>query len=221
MSGPLAGVKVLELTRVGPGAYCTMMLADMGAEVLKIEAPPVGTLAGSGTSPRSDEAKKIATSFVNRNKRSMTLNLKTPEAQAILHDLATRYDVLVEGFRPGIMKRLGGGLRDVSRAKRTLDLLFTQWLWPGWPLSRLPSSRSELSLPCGSAQSIGRTGQTTGDSSQYRGRLRGGVFARSDRHCVGVICASRNRKGQWVDISYLDTTLSLLAATPNVRDYFF
>ena len=108
MSGPLAGVKVLELTRVGPGAYCTMMLADMGAEVLKIEAPPVGTLAGSGTSPRSDEAKKIATSFVNRNKRSMTLNLKTPEAQAILHDLATRYDVLVEGFRPGIMKRLGG-----------------------------------------------------------------------------------------------------------------
>ena len=97
-----------------------MMLADMGAEVLKIEAPPVGTLAGSGTSPRSDEAKKIATSFVNRNKRSMTLNLKTPEAQAILHDLATRYDVLVEGFRPGIIETFGGDYATLAELNERL-----------------------------------------------------------------------------------------------------
>ena len=103
MARALDGVKVLELTRVGPGAFCTMMLADMGAEVLKIEPPPTGKLAGSGASPQPDEAHKIATSFTNRNKKSLTLNLKEPEGQEVLHALAKEYDVLVEGFRPGVM----------------------------------------------------------------------------------------------------------------------
>ena len=67
MALALDGIKVLELTRVGPGAFCTMMLADMGAEVLKIEPPPTGKLAGSGASPQPEEAHKIATSFTNRN----------------------------------------------------------------------------------------------------------------------------------------------------------
>jgi crotonobetainyl-CoA:carnitine CoA-transferase CaiB-like acyl-CoA transferase len=108
MAGALDGIKVLELTRVGPGAFCTMMLADMGAEVLKIEAPPSGKLAGSGASPGPEEARKLATNFTNRNKKSMTLNLKDPAGQAVLHELAKEFDVLVEGFRPGVMKRLGG-----------------------------------------------------------------------------------------------------------------
>src|SRR5215208_6722018 len=108
MAGALDGIKILELTRVGPGAFCTMMLADMGAEVLKIEAPPSGKLAGSGASPKPEDAHKLATSFTNRNKKSMTLNLKDPAGQSLLQDLATSYDVLVEGFRPGVMQRLGG-----------------------------------------------------------------------------------------------------------------
>ena len=86
MAGALDGIKVLELTRVGPGAFCTMMLADMGAEVLKIEAPPSDKLAGSGASPGPKDAKKLATSFTNRNKKSLTLNLKDPAGQAVLQD---------------------------------------------------------------------------------------------------------------------------------------
>ena len=69
----------------------------------------MGILAGSGASPQPGEVKRIATSFVNRNKRSPTLNLKTPDAQAVLDELATRYDVLVGGSRPGVMERWGGG----------------------------------------------------------------------------------------------------------------
>ena len=77
-----------------------MMLADMGAHVLKVETPPSGKLAGSGASPAPDEHMRLATSFTNRNKSSITLNLKTPEGQSILHRLAKDYDVLVEGLSP-------------------------------------------------------------------------------------------------------------------------
>src|SRR5436190_10679393 len=115
MAGALDCIKILELTRVGPGAFCTMMLADMGAEVLKIEPPPSGKLAGSGASPGPDQARKLATSFTNRNKKSLTLNLKDPAGQAVLQDLAKSYDVLVEGFRPGVMKRLGGDYETLSK----------------------------------------------------------------------------------------------------------
>src|SRR5262249_16122959 len=100
--GVLDGIKILELARVAPGELCTMLLADMGAEVLKIETPdPKGP-------PAAEEARRAAFAFVNRNKRSMTLNLKSPDGQAIFTKLARTADVIVEGFRPGVMKRLGG-----------------------------------------------------------------------------------------------------------------
>src|SRR5438128_11175947 len=106
MPGPLEGIKVLELIRVAPGAFCTMMLADMGAEVLKIETPPAEAAAEAGDA--SHEARRAAFQFVNRNKQSMAINLKHPAGQQILHRLAAEADVLVEGFRPGVMARLGG-----------------------------------------------------------------------------------------------------------------
>ncbi len=106
MADALQGINVLELSRVSPGTFCTMMLADMGADVLKIETPPsVSPGAGSGVSV--SDAKQAAFSYTNRNKRSVGLNLKAPEGQKILHELAATADVLVEGFRPGVMQRLG------------------------------------------------------------------------------------------------------------------
>src|SRR5574341_1232624 len=113
MAGALAGITVLELTRVSPGSFCTMMLADMGAEVLKIETPPaLSPGAGSGTSAGS--VRQAAFSYLNRNKRSLGLNLKAPEGQAILHQLAAQADVLVEGFRPGVMQRLNADYATLS-----------------------------------------------------------------------------------------------------------
>ena len=93
MAGALAGTTVLELTRVSPGSFCTMILADMGADVLKIETPPaLSPESGSGISARTE--RQAAFSYVNRNKRSLGLNLKSPEGQAILHQLAAGADVL-------------------------------------------------------------------------------------------------------------------------------
>lgn len=105
MTVAFEGLKILDLTRLLPGAFCTQMFADYGADVLKIEQP------GSGDYNRqfAPLAKKESGSFLllNRNKRSMTLNLKSEEGRAIFRRLAKQADVVVEGFRPGVMNRLG------------------------------------------------------------------------------------------------------------------
>src|SRR5437764_7939970 len=114
MAGALTGTTVLELTRVSPGSFCTMMLADMGADVLKVETPPaLSPTSGSGRS--ADSERQAAFSYVNRNKRSLGLNLKDPAGQTILHQLAVQADVLVEGFRPGVMQRLNADYAILSQ----------------------------------------------------------------------------------------------------------
>ncbi len=102
---PLAGIRVLDLTRLLPGPYCTLLLADLGAEVIKVEPPlagdPLRALAGP-----ADEAS-VYFKAVNRNKRSMTLNLRADGARPVLHALAARADVLVESFRPETARSIG------------------------------------------------------------------------------------------------------------------
>src|SRR5215813_5094924 len=98
--GVLDGIKVLEMARVAPAELPGMFLADMGAEVLKIETPL--------EQPEDAATKRRAAfAYVNRNKRSLALNMKAPEGRALFRRLAARADVIVEGFRPGVMKRLG------------------------------------------------------------------------------------------------------------------
>src|ERR1041384_450110 len=99
----LDGIKVLELARVPPAEMPGMFLADVGADVLKIETP-------ESDRPNDElSIRRTIHAFVNRNKRSMTLNMKSPEGQAIFQKLAKSADVIVEGFRPGVMDRLGAG----------------------------------------------------------------------------------------------------------------
>src|SRR5215510_16266020 len=100
--GVLDGIKILEMARVAPAEMPGMLLADMGADVLKIETP------GHAEGDDAQAERRAAFTFVNRNKRSMTLDMKAPEGQAIFRKLAAGADVIVEGFRPGVMKRLGG-----------------------------------------------------------------------------------------------------------------
>src|SRR5262249_46985175 len=119
MAGALEGITVLELSRVSPGSFCTMILADMGADVLKIETPPaLSPGSGSGISARTE--RQAAFSYINRNKRSLGLNLQAPAGQAILHQLATRADVLVEGFRPGVTQRLKADYATLSQVNPQL-----------------------------------------------------------------------------------------------------
>ena len=107
-TAPLAGTRVLDLTRMFPGAYCTSLLADLGADVLKVEAPGFGD--GLRFMGEDFPASHVA---VNRGKRSMTLNLKSPRAGEILRRLARDADVLVESAKPGQMEKLGVGFADL------------------------------------------------------------------------------------------------------------
>ncbi|MHB8090720.1 MAG: CaiB/BaiF CoA transferase family protein [Syntrophales bacterium] len=114
---PLTGLKVLDLTRVVSGPFCTMLLADLGADVIKIEAPEgdpsrVTGIMGKGENPY----------FVNlnRNKRAITVDMKKPEGKEIIRRLAEKADIVVENFRPGVMDRLGLGYKELSALNPSL-----------------------------------------------------------------------------------------------------
>jgi crotonobetainyl-CoA:carnitine CoA-transferase CaiB-like acyl-CoA transferase len=113
--GPLAGIRVLDLTRVLAGPYCTMFLGDLGAEVVKVEQPGVGDDT-RGWGPPFAGGESAYFLCVNRNKKSLTVDLKSAEGISLIRKLAERADVLIENFRPGAMDRLGLGEKDL-RAK--------------------------------------------------------------------------------------------------------
>ena len=110
---PLQGLRVLDLSRLMPGPLCTMILGDLGADVIKIEQPQIGDYARSAPPLLGDTGSAFL--MLNRNKRSITLDLKKAEAQEILRKLAARADVLVESYRPGVADGLGVGYQTVSQ----------------------------------------------------------------------------------------------------------
>ena len=209
----LQGIKVLELTRVSPGTFCTMMLADMGAEVLKIETPPsVSPGAGSGVS--SGDARQAAFSYTNRNKRSMGLNLKAPEGKKILHELAAQADVLVEGFRPGVMQRLGGDYEILSQINPSLVYCSLSGFGQDGPYRDLPAHDLNYLAISGVLNLIGPSAEAPPAIplnliADYGGASMHGVAG----ILLALFAREQTGRGQHVDISYLDTTLSLLSAT--------
>ena len=219
MTGALAGTTVLELTRVSPGSFCTMILADMGADVLKVETPPaLGPESGSGVSARTE--RQAAFSYVNRNKRSLGLNLKTPEGQSILHQLAAGADVLVEGFRPGVMQRLNADYATLSQLNPRLVYCSLSGFGQAGPYRDRPAHDLNYLAISGVLHLIGEVGRPPAIPlniiADYGGAAMHGV--------VGILLAlfarHRTGRGQHVDVAYLDATLSLLAATPLLANAF-
>src|SRR5262245_60201660 len=117
--GPLDGIRVLDLTRVLAGPYCTMFLGDLGAEVIKVEQPGVGDDT-RGWGPPFTGGESAYFLCVNRNKKSVTIDLKSKEGVELLRRLAERADVLIENFRPGTMERLGLGEKELRAIKPKL-----------------------------------------------------------------------------------------------------
>lgn len=110
---PLQGIRVLDLSRLAPGPFGTMVLADLGADVLMIEAPKEG-VSQIGWPTRNPPDVDNAFNPLRRNKQSIVLNLKDSRGREIFHKLVPQADVVVEGFRPGVMARLGGDYETLS-----------------------------------------------------------------------------------------------------------
>lgn len=205
MSQALSGLKVLDLTMNLPGPYMTWLLAVMGAEVVKVENPVGGDYArvlGGIPDPPFFTA-------VNRNKKSLALNLKHPEGKRLLLKLVDSYDVLVEGFRPGTMERLGLDFDAVSaRNPRLIYVSITGYGHHGPYRLRAGHDVNYLSL----AGIIGMTGSRQGDLAipgVQIADLAGGSLMALSGLLAAIIQRERTGRGQFVDASMFDGALSL------------
>lgn len=212
--GVFDGIKVLELARVAPAEMPGMLLADMGADVLKIETP------GAHGVQDPDSERRAAFAFVNRNKRSMTLNMKSPEGQAIFRRLAERADVIIEGFRPGVMKRLGADYETVRAYNPRVVYCSLSGFGQDGPYRDYPAHDMNYLSLAGVLNLIGEP-----DRKPVIPLNLVADYAGASMHgALGIVMAlyarERTGRGQHVDVSYLDTTVSLLAATPNMRFFF-
>ncbi|MBV9230107.1 MAG: CoA transferase [Chloroflexi bacterium] len=115
MSQPLSGIRILDLSRLLPGAYASQMMADFGADVIKVEEPGSGDY-GRHMSPQGPGGMSLNFLAINRNKRSMTLNLKTAQGREIFLRMVRQADVVLESFRPGVLERLGLGYEQLKEA---------------------------------------------------------------------------------------------------------
>jgi formyl-CoA transferase len=136
-NGPLHGVRVLDLTRVLAGPYCTMFLGDLGAEVVKVEQPGVGDDT-RGWGPPFAGGESAYFLCVNRNKKSITVDLKSVEGIELLKRLAASADVLIENFRPDTMERLGLGEKDLRAINRRLIYASLSGFGADGPMSAVP-----------------------------------------------------------------------------------
>jgi crotonobetainyl-CoA:carnitine CoA-transferase CaiB-like acyl-CoA transferase len=205
---PLKGVNVLDLTRLLPGGYATQALADLGADVLKIEEPGQGDYARV-TPPF---ARRVGQAFlaVNRNKRSAALNLKHPAGREALLRLVESADVLVESFRPGVMARLGLSWETLrARNPRLIVCAITGYGQDG-PYSQRPGHDINYIGYAGLLAHLTRAGQPpTMPGAQFADIGGGGLMA-----VVGILAALVGRvttgEGRYIDVSMLDGALGLL-----------
>jgi crotonobetainyl-CoA:carnitine CoA-transferase CaiB-like acyl-CoA transferase len=205
---PLDDVTVLDLTRVLSGPYCTMILADMGARVIKIEQPGRGDDT-RGWGPPFIEGESAYFLSINRNKESVTLDFKTPEGRAVLDRLIAKSDVLVENFRPGTLTRLG--LDYASLAETHPRLVYCSISGFGQTGPRRPEAGYDAVI-----QAEGGLMSITGapDGPPYRlgvaiGDIVTGMFA-AQGVLLALFARERSGRGQLVDVAMLDSVAALL-----------
>lgn len=199
--GPLAGVKVLEVAGIGPGPFAAMMLADMGAEVLRIDR------AGSvrGGDPSTPPLDPLA-----RGRRSVGIDLKSPDGVAVLLDLVEQADALIEGFRPGVAERLGFGPEVcAARNPRLVYGRMTGWGQDG-PYAPMAGHDINYIALAGVLAHLGRAGERPTPPINLVGDFGGGGMLMAFGVVCGLLEASRSGQGQVVDAAMVDGAALLM-----------
>ena len=212
--GVLDGIKILELARVPPAELPGMMLADVGADVLKIETPEPDRPSDA------EWVRRTLHTFTNRNKRSMSLNMKSADGQEIFRRLATAADVVVEGFRPGVMKRLGADYETLRKLNPRLVYCSLSGFGQDGPYKDYPAHDMNYLSLAGVLNLIGEPGRKPVIPLNLVADYAGASLHGALGIVLALFARERTGRGQHVDVAYLDTSVSLLAATPNMRFFF-
>lgn len=210
----LDGIKVLDLARIGPGIITTFFLGDMGAEIIKVEpaAQVTGRQKGLRASlvdgPDKESKKENAFYALGRNKKSVAINLSIPEGQAIFHRLAQYADVVLEAYRPGVAKRLNIDYRTMARINPKLVYCAISSYGQNGPSKDDPGHDVNFLAIAGVLDLLGEKGRPPAMPLNipafYTGSLAvNGILA-------ALIARGRTGKGQYVDVSLTDASLSLL-----------
>ena len=204
MAGPLSGVKVVEIASIGPGPFCAMMLADMGADVVRVDrktdpvisAPPAGL---------------AHTNVLSRGRRSMALNLKRPGATEVVLKLVENSDVLIEGFRPGVMESLGLG-PEICQARnpRLIYGRMTGWGQHG-PLAKAAGHDIDYIALTGALYGIGPADRPPAPPLNLVGDFGGGGMLLAFGLVCALLEARQSGQGQVVDAAMSDGSALLMA----------
>lgn len=202
-SGPLNGVKILEFTGIGPGPFCCMLLSDMGADVVRIDRK-----GARGGSPND---------VLARGRRSVALDLKEESDRAVALALVEKADALVEGFRPGVMERLGLGPEEaLSRNPRLVYGRMTGWGQTG-PLAHAAGHDINYIAISGALHAIGRNESPPPPPLNLVGDFGGGALYLAMGVCAALLDAQRSGKGQVIDCAMTDGAASLMAMFSGMR----
>ena len=207
MTKPLEGIRVLDLTRVLAGPFCTMVMSDLGAEIIKIEIP------GTGDDSRAFGpfigSRSLYFLSINRGKKSISLNLKHPKGKEILRELVKKADVIVENYRPGTMEKLGLGYEDLKLINPRIIYAASSGFGHTGPYSQRPAY-DILAQAMGGIMSItGWPGSAPTRVGMSLGDITAALFT-----AIGVNAALYHREktglGQKVDVSMLDSQVAIL-----------
>ncbi len=206
--GPLAGVKIIEMAGIGPAPFCAMLLADLGAEVLRLDrAEPSGL--GIDMAARFD--------LLNRGRRSLAIDLKRPQGRAVALRLIGQADALIEGFRPGVMERLGLGPDDCfADNARLVYGRMTGWGQDG-PLAKTAGHDINYIALSGALHAIGREGQAPLPPLNLVGDYGGGATYLALGVVAALFEARQSGQGQVVDASMVEGSASLMTGTFGMR----
>jgi alpha-methylacyl-CoA racemase len=209
VSGPLSGLKVLELAGIGASPYACMLLADLGADVLRLE--------------RGDPEAELSTTWdvLNRSRPSVAIDLKSNAGRELVLELCEQADVLIEGFRPGVTERLGLGPEDVAR--RNARLVYGRMTGYGQdgPLSRRAGHDINYISVSGALWGVGRAGERPVPPLNLVGDFGGGAMFLAFGVMAAVFSAQRTGEGQVVDAAMVDGTASMTAMTHSFMDAGF
>lgn len=213
---PLDHIRVLDLTRLAPGPHCTMILADLGADVIRVEEPGGGRRAEEERAQMTEaqrlaERRRDAYNALNRNKRSIALNLKDPEAKEAFYALARTADVVVEGYRPGVVGRLGVDYATLSAMNPRLVYCSISGYGQDGPYRLVVGHDINYVAMSGALSMIGNEAGPAIPANLLADYGGGGMHA-----VVGILTAllarERTGRGQQVDIAMSEGVMTLAAA---------